>query len=275
MKTIISFYFSAGADKGSEKMASTTPTKKRQHSPALTAGIALLFIAIVVMVSFAMFTSYDHVSNMISAKTLDIFLTETKWDPREGENVVPNSFIPKNPQIRNNDAADAFVFLKVTVPYDVMTIDDNDSEKGTAVYTDTKLPYYKFVTLNNGTRLYSDEPDNTQMINAGWLLLTGYPLEDTAKRTYTYVYAHVDAANRLLPLMSGHTTANALFDEIYVLNFRERDADPANGVSEFPDYRRDVGIKVEAYGIQTVALKPGNGTTDDPLEVWQILENLM
>ena len=59
------------------------------------------------------------------------------------------------------------------------------------------------------------------------------------------------------------------------MNFRERDADPANGVSEFPDYRRDVGIKVEAYGIQTVALKPGNGTTDDPLEVWQILENLM
>ena len=255
-------------------MNPSSATQKRQRSPALTAGLVLLFISIVVMVSLAMFTSYDRVTNAIPAKSLDIILTETKWDPLQGQNAVPNSFIPKNPKIKNNDAADTFVFLKVTVPYDVMTIDDKKTEKGSVVYSDTELPYYKFVTVDDGGRHYSQQPDNTQLINGGWLLVSGYPEKDTQNKTYTYVYAHVDSSNKLLPLMSGHTTANALFDEIYMLNFRERDADPANGITEFPDYSRDVSVKIEAYGIQTGALKPGNGTTDDPLEVWQILQNL-
>ena len=255
-------------------MVQSSAPKKRRRSPALTAGLVLLFIAIVVMVSLAMFTSYDSVTNVLPARSLDIILTETEWDPLQGQDAVPNSFIPKNPRIKNNDAADAFVFLKVTVPYDVMTIDDNDSEKGSIVYSDTELPYYKFVTKDGQDRNYSRQPDNTQLINEGWLLLSSYPERNTQDKTYTYVYAHVDASNRLLPLMSGHTTANALFDEIYMLNFREREADPANGISEFPDYGRDVSVRVEAYGIQTGALKPGNGTTDDPLEVWQILQDL-
>lgn len=255
-------------------MSNSTTAKKRQRSPALTAGIVLLFIGIIAMLSLAMFASYDNVTNVFNAITLDIVLIEPDWNPDDGQNVVPNEEIPKNPKIVNNDAADAYVFLRVTVPYDDMTIDDNNSEKGKKVF-EGELPYYKFViTDENNEKLYSTSFDNVQLYNKGWLPITGYPKVDTTNKTYTYLYAHVGDDDKLIPLISGATTATALFDEIYVMNFREIDADPEHGITEFPNYNRDVSIKVEAFGIQTGYLPVEAGKEDDPDAIWAVFESL-
>ncbi len=234
---------------------------KRKRSPAMTATIILMFLLIVLMITLAFFTSVDEVTNVFNAGNVDIVLTESEWKPADAQNIVPGTVLDKNPKITNNDEMDVYVFLKVTVPYDELKIENSTDQKGKAVFTG-EVPLYKFVVTDEyGTDSFQDSFDNVQKVGKGWLLLSGYPTIDNVQKTYTYVYAHTQDNGRLLPLMKQHTTQYALFDKIRLMNFNEQQFDP----------QRDYSVRVEAYGIQTNFLKENNTTTTDPEEVWGII----
>ena len=137
-------------------MTTQAKKKQRRRSPGFIAGLVLLFVAIVILLTLAMFTSFDEVTNVFEAGKVDIVLTETEWKPQDGDNTVPNTFIDKNPNIINKEeTVNTYVFLKVTIPYDddpALIIEtahqDNDTQSGRIVYTNTaraKVPLYKFV----------------------------------------------------------------------------------------------------------------------------------
>ena len=194
--------------------------KKRRRSPAFVAGLVILFLGIVILISLAMFVSFDEVTNVFEAGKVDIVLTEPDWKPQDGENIVPNEFVKKDPTVINKEeTVNTYVFLKVTVPYD----DDpnlkieyahqkDTANSGEVIYpsSDTKnslkIPVYEFVATGKkadgtggGKRKYNqsfltdstDENAQKQEVNPGWYLLKGFPEIDKQKKTYTYLYAHV------------------------------------------------------------------------------------
>ena len=265
-------------------MTTQAKKKQRRRSPGFIAGLVLLFVAIVILLTLAMFTSFDEVTNVFEAGKVDIVLTETEWKPEDGDNTV---------------------FLKVTIPYDDdenLQIEyphqDDSTQSGMVAYTNTaknKVPIYKFVATGKKDK-YPDgqnwagdlaswagsyEPDVTssnQHINPGWVLVdlngTDNPMVDETHKTFTYIYAHVadDNDNLLAEVLPGQTVAYPLFNKVYLQNFRERDEvkDNSGHVTQtaFPDPTRDYSIHIEAYGIQANFLKQNNTTTRDPYDVW-------
>ena len=148
----------------SEKTTNTPPKYKR--SPALNASIILVFLSIVLLITLAMFVSFDEVTNRFEAGKVDIVLTEPHWKPKNGEETVPNTFIDKDPTIINKeDTVNTYVFLEVTIPYDddpALIIDmpyeiADDNKAGSKAYENkandgkakAKIPYYKFIATGN------------------------------------------------------------------------------------------------------------------------------
>ncbi len=271
--------------------------KKYKRSPALTASIILVFLSIVLLLTLAMFTSFDEVTNRLEAGKVDIVLEEHHWNPQNGDEIVPNTFVEKDPTVRNKEeTVNTYVFLEVIVPYDddphliiEKAYQDDPQQAGKNIYTNTlgaKIPYYKFVATgesigmdhykiysdNNFSNYYDHNYTNEQKVNSCWKLLTSYPKDDLQRKTWTYVYAYVQDNSELLqPLIANATIQTPLFNEIYLLNFRERKV--TNEVSTaFPDPARDYSIKINAYGIQAEFLKQNNLTTGVPEEVWAMLD---
>ena len=236
--------------------------KKKKRSPAMVAAIVLVVLLIVLMLTLAFLTSFDEVTNVFDSGRVDIILTEENWKPEKAHNIVPETVLDKDPKITNNEHNAVYVFLEVKVPYDNMVIEGNtDADKGSVVANGTNpVPMYKFIDEN-------DHMDSTlttaQNINSGWMLL-GTPEQNTTDKTYTYLYAHVreDQTNKLSPLGGGVTTGKALFNRIKLVNFNE---------SYYST--RDYSVRVKAYGIQANFLMPDNQTTDDPQQVWNILNS--
>ena len=180
-------------------MTTQAKKKQRRRSPGFIEGLVLLFVAIVILLTLAMFTSFDEVTNVFEAGKVDIVLTETEWKPEDGDNTVPNTFIDKNPNIVNKEeTVNTYVFLKVTIPYDddpnlkiEYAHQDTEVQSGQVVYTNTageKVPIYKFVATGKKDK-YPDgenwtgdlaswagcyEPvvtSSNQYINTGWALV--------------------------------------------------------------------------------------------------------
>ncbi len=183
-------------------MTTQAKKKQRRRSPGFIAGLVLLFVAIVILLTLAMFTSFDEVTNVFEAGKVDIVLTETEWKPQDGDNTVPNTFIDKNPNIINKEeTVNTYVFLKVTIPYDddpALIIEkahqDTENDSGKIVYSNSgvavdqqKVPLYKFVAtgkkadgtgepnpliLKNDSNYYiTDYNSSEQKINPGWALV--------------------------------------------------------------------------------------------------------
>lgn len=255
--------------------------KKKKRSPGLIAGIILVGLMIVLLVTLAMFMSYDEVTNVFQAGKLDIVLTEPNWKPSKAVNIVPNAVLDKDPYITNNEVK-ACVFLKVTVPYATVQIENNSdsNSKGSLLSHDNNttyadVPMYKFVVKDSTstytasstnaavtddsvnddstkTYIYNNNYTSTeQFINKGWLLI-GTPINNESAKTYTYLYAYVftdssgEPTNEMAPLIQGATTQNPLFDKIILVNFRDNRKE------------NDKGEASEAVRVTGVDEMPGN-----------------
>ena len=289
-------------------MTTQAKKKQRRRSPGFIAGLVLLFVAIVILLTLAMFTSFDEVTNVFEAGKVDIVLTETEWKPQDGDNTVPNTFIDKNPNIINKEeTVNTYVFLKVTIPYDddpALIIEkahqDTENDSGKIVYRNSdvadelrKVPLYKFVAtgkkadgteeldpliLKNASNYYiTDYNSSEQKINPGWVLV------DLGKDENHHPIANpiVDETHKTFTYIYAHVAEDELLAEVLpgqtvtyplfnkVYLQNFREREKTQEVStDFPDPTRDYSIHIEAYGIQANFLKPNNTTTRDPSDVW-------
>ena len=246
-------------------------TKKAKNLITAAAFGALLVVASIL----AYFTGSDAVTNRMSAISLDITLTETKWK-QSTEPVLPDEVLEKNPQVTNNGEADAFVFLRVRVPYilngDIdysggeALSDGGTAEKGqTRRAANQPMPLFKFVVTENGTDSYDENLTSEQLVHdERWTLLEGYPVDDRANMELVYVYAYTEPedSGTLTITKKGDPTTVALFDKIRLVNYGgEFLGDNVGGRLE---------VNVEALAIQTNELGEGNDASN-PLGVWNFL----
>ena len=214
--------------------------------------------------TIAYFTSTDAATNKFVGSRFDIILIETKWNPETAKEVMPGDELDKNPQVMNIERADAYVFLRVTVPCDTEMVDnDNGTPKGT-IGADGRVPMYKFM-VSQGTDPETYQSDDSlsakQKIHDNrWILLsennTDYTDYDKDKQQYVYVYAYAENSS-LIPLKKGEIT-EPLFDKLQLWNFSEREYDSG----------KDHSVRVEALGIQTDL---PNLSANNISEIWEIV----
>jgi len=252
-----------------DKQRSNSKNGNKKRSPTLAAAIILGVLLVVFMVTLAFFTSFDEVTNVFGGGKLDIILTEPNWKPNEAKNIVPDKVLDKDPYITNNDNTAAYVFLEVTMPCAQIEVEDNNTNKGSAIDGTVGegrvyVPLYKFIDKDNNIDTTPKATD--QKVNSGWKLVsvTGNPTVDTTNNVIKYVYAHVQTPDdtKLCPLDKGYRTQYPLFNKIKLVNFDETNTTVTN-----------YSVHVKAYGIQANFLSADNQTTNDPATVWNILNS--
>ena len=252
-----------------DKQRSNSKNGNKKRSPTLAAAIILGVLLVVFMVTLAFFTSFDEVTNVFGGGKLDIILTEPNWKPNEAKNIVPDKVLDKDPYITNNDNTAAYVFLEVTMPCAQIEVEDNNTNKGSAIDRTVGegrvyVPLYKFIDKDN--KIDTTPTATDQNVNSGWKLVsvTGNPTVDTTNNVIKYVYAHVqtDDTSKLCPLDKGVRTQYPLFNKIKLVNFDETN-----------NYTGSYSVQVKAYGIQANFLSADNQTTSDPAAVWNILNS--
>ena len=255
-----------------DKQRSNSKNGNKKRSPTLAAAIILGVLLVVFMVTLAFFTSFDEVTNVFGGGKLDIILTEPNWKPNEAKNIVPDKVLDKDPYITNNDNTAAYVFLEVTMPCAQIEVEDNNTNKGSAIDGTVGegrvyVPLYKFIDKDNNIDTTPTATD--QKVNSGWKLVNfgegkSNPTVDTTNNVIKYVYAHVQTADaaKLCPLDKGYRTQYPLFNKIKLVNFDETNTTVTN-----------YSVHVKAYGIQANFLSADNQTTNDPATVWNILNS--
>ena len=249
---------------------------KTKKNLIFAASLLILFIFSTIM---AYFSSVDAVTNRLEAANLDILLTETKWNPAKGEDIVPNEELHKNPEIINKDKTSAYVFLRVTVPYILgvtveyradQTAEDEEGNSTIIAHhgenmpriTDP-MPMFKFiVTDNKGIDNLSNTLTYEQLVHDDCWYQLSYEIDKSA-RNIVYLYAYAAKTNdeiQMISLSKGEKTAKPLFDKIRLINYDEGSF--LNG---------SYSVDVEAFAIQTDCLIDGETTSSDPNKVWMIL----
>ena len=240
---------------------------KRFEKKHLRSLLVILSVLVLVAIgsTAAYFSSKDMSTNRFAGIKLDITLTETNWDPTAGLEALPGDELEKNPQVTNNDKADGYIFLRVTVPCDAQMVEKDDgSPKGTV---SDVLPLYKFMVRTGPETSEADESLTTaQRVDPHWTLVEDYPAlvetqvgvgEDAfTARSLIYVYAYAQGGS-LTPVEQDQIT-EPLFDRLLVWNFNE---------SFEP--RQSHSVLVEALGIQTDLPGVDPGQID---AVWALLK---
>ena len=202
--------------------------------------LKLLIIADFVMLfcmtaSLAYFTSFDEITNRFTAFPMDILLFEEKFNAISSEKkstLIPNTLLPKDPQIRNTEQTDVFVFVKVTVPvYSLSDVNDDgtifNSQHRQEVFL-LKTEEEKEAAANSFHTKKND--DDTEY----WVELPsfeeGTDHSDTM-RTYVFGYCvYLDAQE----------TTETLFDYVELKNIRQFEVGSGDILN----------VQVDAYAVQ-------------------------
>ena len=206
--------------------------------------IVIMFIGSTI----AYFTSTDAVINRLQSSNFDIILTESNWNPADGQNLMPNQEVNKNPVVTNLENTDAFVFITVKMAYETELMEDIDGKY--LDESDVPIPLYKFVVEG---KTPDTKYTTKQTVHDSWELV-GNPVTENNIITYVYAYAEND---KMTPLRKGESTP-PLFDKIKLWNFNE------NAYNHMED------IIVEATGIQAELVVDGQ-KIDTPYQVWAII----
>lgn len=90
---------------------------------------SLLFLASA-MGTCAYFTSTDlTVTNMFIPGTVRAELTETDWEEKSGEHMLPGETRQKNPAVRNTGTLEAWMFLEVEIPVRKIALVDPETRR--------------------------------------------------------------------------------------------------------------------------------------------------
>lgn len=217
--------------------------KRNGKTKAMAAALALVGCMSIAGIS-AYFTDGQAVTNTFTIGSISLELLEPGWQAANGQNVVPEQEIRKDPQIKNDGINDEYVFLEVVLPYaSIQTANDNGTWNPAAE-----------------VELFSYD------VNADWVQV-GNSVKNATDKTVTYVYAY-GKQDGMTALKSGATTS-ALFDYVRLVNAAE--GQNLEGTT--------VEIVLNAYGIQTTNLNDGDTTVDGvnsdgkitPEDVWAVV----
>lgn len=164
--------------------------KKRLLLLALTAATGCSTFGL----TMAYMSDRNVIRNVITVGDVAINLTETKWNPDSGINILPRTTVDKNPQVVNTGSLDAWIFLKVKSPKkNIVTVDNTTKKKNSAA----------------NVELFSFQPNGT------WELVSTTEKADSVEYVYGYK-----------TLVKPNGTTQSLFDTITMVNYLEGSINP-------------------------------------------------
>jgi len=125
----------------------------------------ILVIALVVSMATAIsgtlayLTSTDTATNTFTVGNVSIDLEEPSWDPSKTPTLLPGVEIAKDPQIKNTGSTEAWVWMEITVPTDLMPYIDWNTTAWTR--SETTSGNNTVVTLKRATLLPAGETTAT------------------------------------------------------------------------------------------------------------------
>lgn len=189
---------------------------------------------------FAYFTDTESATNTFTLGEIEIDLLEENWVEANATNLVPMQTIAKDPVVKNVGTNDAFVFLKVEVPYaNVITANAEGVKQAKA---DTELFNYTIDSAN-------------------WIEV-GAPTKANGVVTHIYAYAK----DGVMQTVTKDASTSALFSSVTVANIIEDENSDASPALE----NSTQNIVVTAHAIQTTNV---NGGKTDPDGVWAVVAN--
>ena len=220
-------------------MSGSKKRNKKSTRRILLAASAIIFVQIVLLVSLAFYQGFDLVTNRFSSINLDVLLLENRYDlasAEERSELVPNKQVEKDPRILNVEQADAFVFLKVTVP----VVKATDVEPDGTKTVKQRQELFRIKTERKKDKNNRDTDFNTYTDENDYYWIELPECEegtDLSGQTRTYVFGYS-------VYLETDEYTETLFDYVQLKNIIQFEAD-ANTPQN---------IRVQAYGIQTESL---------------------
>lgn len=179
--------------------------------------VAVIMVIMAIGAASAYFTDTDSKVNSFTVGNVSVTLEEPNWKPDNGQNITPNKEIAKDPQVKNDGANEAFVFMTVKVPAAKVATANADGSLNTAAFHD----------------LF------TYTVSSDWVEVEKVAGADST----TYTYAYVGADKNMMALKP-NTTTSALFKSVTFINAVEGQLD-----------NKELSIDINVMGIQTNDLK--------------------
>ena len=99
--------------------------RKKRARTILWAIMGTLVFASSAAITSAYFTSTDQtVRNILTPGTVRGELTETDWEEKNGEHLLPGESRKKNPAVRNAGTLASWMFLEVEIPVKTISLVD-------------------------------------------------------------------------------------------------------------------------------------------------------
>ena len=154
--------------------------KKRKNIITIIA----IFIAVGILVTggiVAYLTDTDQKTNVFTVGSVKINVTESNWNPVNGQDILPGDTINKDPAIENIGKNSAYVYIKIEQPSVTLA---NNTEGGLFSYT----------------------------TNSGWTLLGTNVNQGCPTTTSVYYYNTALAKNTTTPTLFNNVTINDFTD---------------------------------------------------------------
>lgn len=99
---------------------------------AVAAAVMLLIFTASAGLTGAYLTDMpEKLDNRMTPGSIEVELTETKWNPEDARYLLPGSTVKKNPAVKNIGKNDAWIFLKVQIPVkEICLVDPISKKKG-------------------------------------------------------------------------------------------------------------------------------------------------
>lgn len=198
-----------------------------------TAAACVMVGAMALGGTMAYLTDNEAHVNTFTVGKVQIDLEEPGWDPEDGEDIVPNEEIEKDPKIENTGTNLAYVFAEVKIPAAEVITAGADGTKNPSALQD--LFTYGTVRGSGDAKVYT-----AGGLNEGWYLIQSEKAQRSGDYS-TYIFGHQK------PLEKGESTLS-VFDQVKFINLVEGQLDS-----------QSLDIPVKGYAIQ--AETSADGTT--------------
>lgn len=236
--------------------------KRNLKNPLLALG---LFAVVGMSFIGAYFTATDTATNKFNMEKVDVELTEPNYT--DGQEVVPNQTITKDPTVTNKGTTDEFVFLSVKVPYKNIVTANADGTRNASA--DIELFAWNYDPDTTEAELTEgDAAANLQKglgngaVNTGWTLVKTNVKDagDDGIGVVEYIYAY--GSDTEMTALSPEASAT-LFNNVTVCNAIE-----GQGLE-----LTQLEIDIDVYAIQSSDLSLSGNGTKVPTEVLDIYLN--
>lgn len=209
--------------------------KGKKRKIFLIISVCVLLSVLTIGFTFSYLSDRKTADNVFTVGDVYLRIEEPNYpEQASGRITVAYSKVSKDPIIKNTGTNDEFVFMKVTVPLENVTLINSDGTKGEKKIQEI----FNIISKDTNAQQCADNADFSY--NNNWVYIEKQTTDNTNSYVFAYNKVLLASANTDTDTVN-RTSTEPLFDEIQLKSILEGD------ISE----SAVENIKIEAYGIQS------------------------